>query len=309
MMLTVHAITNEAPGTKIIELRAKDGGALPVFSAGDHLVLNLANGLRRSYSIANDPDDRHRYILGVRLSPESRGGSASIHASLQVRHDISVDGPVGGFPLLPGGQEYLLIAGGIGITPILSMAYALANAGARYSLHYAARSPVDAVFGDALQSERLAPQVHRYFGGSGPRLNLSELLERAPARSQIYCCGPARMIDEVTRLARMRNLALVTERFQAEEMPAGCNRAFTCRIASSNETVHVGADTSIIEALRDKGIDIDSICEAGTCGTCIVGLLEGDVDHRDDCMLPEERESRIAICVSRARSDFIVLDL
>lgn len=309
MMLTVHTVTAEAPGTKIIELRAKDGGALPAFSAGDHLVLNLANGLRRSYSIANDPDERHRYILGVHLSPESRGGSASVHAGIQVGQEVSVDGPVSGFPLLPGKREYLLIAGGIGITPILSMAHSLANAGATYSLHYAARSPVDAVFGEALQSERLAPQVHRYFSEAGPRLNLTDLLEHAPAGSQIYCCGPARMIEEVTRLARMRNLPLATERFQAEGMPAGRNRAFTCRLATSNETVHVGADTSIIEALRDKGIHVDSICEAGTCGTCIVGLLEGDVDHRDDCMLPEERESRIAVCVSRARSDFLVLDL
>ena len=310
MMLTVSDIFQDAPETKIIELRRKDGGELPAFRAGDHIVLNLPNGMKRSYSLANDPSERHRYVLGVHLSPNSRGGSAMIHTGLRVGQDIQLDGPVSGFPLIQGGQNYLLVAGGIGITPILSMAFVLARRGARFSLHYATRSPTDAVFDTVLASEPLLPHVKRYSGTGEERLNLAELIAGAPSGSHIYCCGPARMIDEATRLAKgRRDVSLTTERFQADASVASENRPFTCRIASTNQTVSVAADVTILQALRDIGLDIDSICEAGTCGTCILNVLEGTVDHRDECLLPEERETRIAVCVSRARSDCLVLDL
>ena len=311
MKLRLHALTWAARDALLLELRAPDGSALPPFTAGSHVDLHLPNGLVRQYSLANDPAERHRYVLGIKRDRLSRGGSRCVHDTLRLGELLEVGGPRNNFTLAETAPHSVFIAGGIGITPLRCMAQRALALGHSWELHYAVRTRDEALF-----LEDFAPlgQVHLHVDGEngGQPMDLAAIAASAPTGSHAYCCGPAPMLDAFGAVfaawpASRRHV----EHFSA---PAGAQEpggAFTVVLARSGRSVPVGADQSLLDALCAAGVAATSSCRQGICGACEVQVLAGVPDHRDILLSEEERASgkSMLICCSRSRSPELVLDL
>jgi vanillate O-demethylase ferredoxin subunit len=298
------------------ELADPEGRALPPFSAGAHVDVLLGPGLVRQYSLCNNPEDRHRYLIGVLLDPHSRGGSAAMHA-LAEGTELEIGEPKNHFPLAAEAGHSLLIAGGIGVTPILCMAERLAHLGASFEMHYCTRSPERTAFLDRLSRPDLAERV-RVYHDSEPadrRIDLAGLLASPKPETHLYVCGPGGFIDLVLGLARAAGWAeerLHREYFAAPAAAsAGGDRPFQVKLSSSGQVVDVAAGQSVIEALAGAGIDILTSCEQGVCGTCLTRVLEGVPEHRDVYLTDAEKAAndQFLPCCSRSRSPLLVLDL
>lgn len=285
---------------------------LPPFEAGAHVTVLLPNGMRRPYSLCSDPADSSRYRLAVLREDHGLGGSLAMH-ELRPGDRIFVSHPDNHFQLAPDAAFHLLVAGGIGITPILAMVYTLKAAGARFRLHYCARQRSDMAFAEELL--RLCEPgeiVLHESGRTGGRFDVVATLAQAPAGTHVYCCGPQRLIDAVVaagRDAELADEAIHVERF--EGMPADERRrgeAFQIEIKSTGEVFDVPADKSVLEVLRGNGIFVDSVCEGGVCGNCRVNYVAGEPIHRDLALRVEERAHTLLVCVSRATTR-LVLDL
>ncbi|WP_338759579.1 PDR/VanB family oxidoreductase [Massilia sp. METH4] len=304
----------EAERIASFELARIDGGALPPFSAGAHIDVEIRPGLVRQYSLCNDPDETHRYLIAVLRDAASRGGSVAMHDDLQVGSTLRISEPKNHFPLVPA-PHYLLFAGGIGVTPILCMAERLARTGARFTMHYCARSPGHAAFADRIALSGFAGRVHFHFdsGAAEQKLDLSAVLAQAQD-ALLYVCGPAGFIDFVTGAAKAAGWpahAVHQEYFGMTPQDSSDDTAFDVRIASSGNTYRVPADQTVAQALAEHGIDIPMSCEQGVCGTCITRVLDGMPDHRDMYFSDEEKacNDQFTPCCSRARSPLLVLDL
>jgi vanillate O-demethylase ferredoxin subunit len=323
-----------------LELRGLDGAPLPPFTAGAHIDVVLPGGLTRQYSLCNAPHEpcnaprealnaplgagnapQHadRYEICVLRAQDSRGGSRAVHEDLAVGQDIEISAPRNLFALAPGDAPAILIAGGIGITPILSMALVLSAQGRPFEVHYASRSMRHAAFSKTLKS-RLGQRVHLYTperGGS--RLDLDMLVSGHAARGHFYVCGPRRLIDATLTAAQAAGVA--PDRVHVEHFapaaaataaaPAASDADFELFLARSLRTVAVGKSESIIQAIRRAGVDIVTSCEQGVCGTCVQPVLEGEVEHLDYYLSEDEKQGGQLIipCCSRARSQRLVLDL
>ncbi len=306
----------EAEGITSFELARTDGAPLPPFSAGSHIDVHLpdsAGGLVRQYSLCNASHEQHRYRIAVLRDAASRGGSVSMHDSVHEGDLITISTPRNLFALHPA-PHTLLVAGGIGVTPLMCMADRLQRTGASYALHYSTRSPERTAFANELAASPMAPHVHFYTDSSGHRQEALALLADAPAGTRLYVCGPAGFIDHVVNTAR--NLAwpddhIHLEYFAAPAQDTSGDQTFEVRLASTGKTYTVAKDTSVVHALREHGVDIMTACEQGVCGTCITRVLEGEVEHRDMYLTEEERASneQFLPCCSRARSKLLVLDL
>jgi vanillate O-demethylase ferredoxin subunit len=299
-----------ADGILAFEFTHPLGLPLPAWTAGAHVDVFIASGLVRQYSLCGDPRDRRRYTIAVLRCQPSRGGSQAMHETLRTGSLIRIGMPRNQFALAPQARHSVLVAGGIGITPILAMADALAARGARFELHYACRSRAHAAF-----RERTAHlgDVHVYCKDEGRTLDLGVLLAARQEGTHLYVCGPAGLTQAVlSEAARLGWPAecVHTERFSpADDMARG--RPFTLRIASSGRLVDVPADRSALAALADAGIIIPSSCGQGLCGSCVTGVLDGEPDHRDHCLTPEAHAANDCFtpCCSRARGAGLVLDL
>jgi ferredoxin-NADP reductase len=313
----LHAITRLTHDASAFEFRRVDGAPLPPFTAGAHVDLILPNGVRRSYSLCNAQEESHRYVVGVKRASPSRGASTFLHDQLRVGSEIEIAPPRNNFPLVESAPHSVLIAGGIGITPIWSMLQRLVALGASWELHYASRTPKDAAFLDEL--ERLAtPDARRLrFAFSreagGARLDLDEIVAAAPASSHFYACGPAQMLSAYERAtAHVPNEQVHLERFSAAD--AAVQRAtsgFEIILARSDRTLQVPAEKSILDVLLDDGVEVAFSCMDGVCGSCKVEVLDGMPDHRDVILGAEERavNRTMMVCCSRAVSERLVLDL
>jgi ferredoxin-NADP reductase len=293
-----------------LELRDPAGGELAPWTPGAHLTLHLAQGLSREYSLCSDPSDSSRYAVAVQREAASRGGSAFVHDSLRVGEVIEVDGPKNNFELEDAGA-YLLIAGGIGITPISAMARALAARGADWRLLYAGRSRDCMAFaGPLAELGGALVTVHPDDEHGGPP-DLQAALDAAPAGALVYCCGPEPLTAAVeARLADASRLRV--ERFRAPVRAVEADaleRSFEVVCGGRSFTVEPGA--SILSTLRAGGVDIPSSCEEGICGTCETRVLEGEPEHRDFLLTDAERAANKVLmpCVSRSRGPRLVLDL
>jgi vanillate O-demethylase ferredoxin subunit len=305
----------EAEDVCVFELAAENGGRLPAFRAGAHIDVHLPNGLVRQYSLCGDPRERRRYRIAVLRTAPSRGGSRTLHDEVRVGDRIAISAPKNHFPLARGAARSLLIAGGIGITPIIAMAEALARAGADFELHYCVRTARRAAFAQQLMRSSYASRVHFHYGetAGGKRLDLPALLADPDPRTHVYACGPAGFMDAVRDCALAQgwdSSRVHREHFAA---PAGAPpaRPFDIRIASSGAIVHVPAELSALEALARHGIKLPMACGQGLCGTCITPVLEGEPEHRDLC-LDEAKRARndcMTPCCSRARGASLTLDL
>jgi vanillate monooxygenase ferredoxin subunit len=316
--LRVERITPVAEDIRTYELVPTKGGTLPPFEAGAHLDVHIPGGFQRQYSLCNDPQERHRYVIAVQREAQGRGGSRAMHEKVNPGTALTTSAPRNSFPLLYA-QEYVLVAGGIGITPLLSMAHALKRQGARWHLYYCTRSPERTAFRELLASPDFAPHVTLHHDGGDPArgLDMKALLAKKPAGGRLYCCGPAGLMRAVNEAAvhhQWPREKVHFEAFSAEGTSAIGDQAdteFQVVVRSTGATYSIPPGESVLNVLRGKGLTIDSICESGTCGTCLTRVVEGTPDHRDSFLSDAERARcrEMLICVSRARSPKLVLDL
>jgi vanillate O-demethylase ferredoxin subunit len=288
---------------------------LPPFTAGAHLDVHLPNGLVRQFSLCNDPGETHRYVVAVLREPAGRGGSACMHDAVREGDDITVTAPRNNFPLHEDAKRHLLIAGGIGITPMLAMARRLNALGADYTLHYCTRSPEKTAFRAELMDEPFARHVAFHHDGGDPAkgLDVRALLAEVEDGTHVYCCGPIGLMHAVTAATEHWPMGTVHFEFFAADpsVDEGPHESFEVEIASTGAVYQIPPDKSVLDVLREQGFDIDSSCEEGLCGTCIVDVLEGEPDHRDLVLDDEEKASNklMTTCCSRAKSPRLKLDL
>ncbi|HEU5096023.1 MAG TPA: PDR/VanB family oxidoreductase [Reyranella sp.] len=313
----VRQIRAETSEIRSFVLEAHPGQSLPPFEAGAHIDVFPMPGFCRQYSLVNDPADRSRYVLGVKREQNGRGGSSAMHSQLSEGSHLRISGPRNNFSLHGNRGRSLLLAGGIGVTPLLSMAQALAARGADFQLHYFARSNQELAFRDLITESSWTDRVFYHFGLVPPLLNdvLDEILHAPGADDRVYLCGPNPFMDVVRSGAETAGWpakSVVLEHFSAEppKLVPG-EGEFVVRLAKRGIELVVPSDKPIIQVLREAGIEIKTSCEQGVCGTCLTTVLEGEPEHNDLYLSDEERESGqlMTPCVSRAKSKFLVLDI
>ncbi len=313
IQVQVLARHEEAEGICSYELARADGAPLPAFSAGSHIDVHLPGGLVRQYSLCNDDQETHRYRIAVLRDAASRGGSAAMHEKVQAGDTLTISAPRNHFPLVPS-PFTLLLAGGIGITPLLCMAQRLAATGRDFRLHYCTRSLSRTAFKDSVAAFGERARLHLDDGDAARKLDLPAALTAAPAGTHLYVCGPAGFIDFVVSTAKAAGWPadrIHLEYFGAAPQDNAGDQAFQVRIASTGQTYTVPADKTVVTALQEQGVEVLVSCEQGVCGTCLTRVLEGECEHRDMYLTDEEkaRHDQFLPCCSRARSPLLVLHL
>src|SRR6218665_1357357 len=316
LTVRVARIWRQTPHILAFELTHPWGRPLPGYEAGAHIDVHMPGGFSRPYSLALAPPAAApvmSYLIGVKREAAGRGGSASMHERVRAGDLLAVSAPRNTFPLCPQAAQHLLLAGGIGITPLLAMAQALAARGANFRLCVFARSREHLAFADALRAPALAPRLRLHLdqGEAAERIDLHALLaERAPG-AQLYLCGPGGFMQAVRDAARhWPEDALHAEYFAAPadaEQSAG--QPFTLRLAPRGISGPGGADQSAAHALRPGGIDHPVSCQQGLCGSCVVPGDGAGAEHRDFCLTASERQTRLALCCARAKGQELVLQL
>ncbi|AZY51551.1 PDR/VanB family oxidoreductase [Bordetella avium] len=308
--LRVQAIRYAARDIHLVELVHPDGAELPAATPGAHIDLYLGQGLVRSYSLVEPGAHPRSYLLGVKREAASRGGSRYVHEQLRVGTTLTVSAPRNHFPLAEHARHSILIAGGIGITPIWCMAQQLEAVGASWELWYSARTRADAAFLDRF--EPLFAKVHLHFDDEqGCFLDLGAVVRGAAEDTHLYCCGPTPMLDAYEAAAAQRDPRTVhLERFGAKAA-ASLEGGFVVALARSGKEMAVPEGASILKVLLDNGVPVDFSCQEGICGCCEVAVLEGEVDHRDAVLSESERAQgkTMMVCCSGAKSARLVLDL
>jgi tetrachlorobenzoquinone reductase len=315
LQVRVKRISFEAESINSYELVAPGGGDLVRFTAGSHIDLHLSNGMIRSYSLVNDQAERSRYVIAVNKDAASRGGSSFVHEKLRAGDIVTISHPKNNFALTENAAHSVLIAGGIGITPLLSMIRRLERLGRSWELFYAARTRASAAFLDELNAFRpdIQANVHFNFDQEPPAkmLDLKAIVRSAPHDSHLYCCGPASMLEAFEAAATDRPADHVhVEYFKAREKPAA-EGGFEVKLARSGRTIAIPADKTILDAVLDAGIAVNYACTEGVCGTCETRVIEGVPDHRDLFLSQEEHAAgrTMMICCSGSKSPTLVLDL
>jgi vanillate monooxygenase ferredoxin subunit len=305
----------EAQDIASFELVREDGSALPAFSAGSHIDVQVPGGLTRQYSLCNDMGEQHRYRIAVLRDANSRGGSAGMHDALKEGDTLTISAPRNHFPLVHA-HRTLLFAGGIGVTPLLCMAQRLATTGGDFVLHYCTRSPQRTAFRDEIAASPFAGNVQFHFddGDAAQKLDLEAVLRQPQPGTHLYVCGPSGFIDWVEQTAGRCGWGkdqVHVEHFGAARQDTAGDRPFQVKIASSGAVVEVPADQTVVQALQAHGVEILTSCEQGVCGTCITRVLQGECDHRDLYFTDDEKakNDQFTPCCSRAKSSMLVLDL
>jgi vanillate O-demethylase ferredoxin subunit len=306
----------EAADICTFELSDPKGRDLPPFSAGSHINVHVLPGLIRSYSLCNDPRETHRYLIGVLRVPDSRGGSRAMHEALQEGALVEVGMPSNHFPLEHSARRHLLLAGGIGITPILSMAERLAAMGADFQMHYCTRSLGRSAFRERIRGSTFARRVSFHFDDGPPdqRFDPASILAHPDADTHLYVCGPGGFMDAVITTARSSGWQeenIHREYFKGGTQSPALNVPFDLKVASTGHIVRVPAEKSALEALREAGVELQSSCTQGVCGTCMTRVLAGEPDHRDLYLTAEERarNDRFLPCCSRSAGGMLIVDL
>lgn len=315
----VYQLRHEAAGIASVELRplAPATAFAQAVEAGAHIDLHLAEGLSRSYSLTN-PGESHRYVVAVALEKASRGGSRFVHEQLRVGRQITIGGPRNHFALDEAAPHSVLVAGGIGITPIYAMLQRLAALGRPAHLIYCAGSRQSAAFVAEIESLATASQgrltVDWHFKDErGTRADLPHLLAGHPAGTHFYCCGPLPLLDAYEQACEQLGLAHVhLERFAAAPLaaPQTPQDGYAVELRKSGKTVHVAPGIALLDALIDAGMNPEYSCREGVCGACEVKVISGDVDHRDLILSKQEQAANrsMMVCVSGCKSGSLVLD-
>jgi len=300
-----------AQGIYLFELHHPEGAPLPAFTAGSHLTVEVPSGVRRNYSLCSDPADTGAWQIAVKRDERGRGGSISMADEVQPGQLLPVSAPRNNFELAAHANDFIFIAGGIGITPILSMMRQLKRTKAGgFKLYYCTRDAAGTAFSKELQAEFPGQvQIHHDNGNIDDALDLWPVLEK-PGPAHVYCCGPRGLMDSVADMSgHWPSGSVHFESFGVDATVYAENTPFSVRLAKSGKTVEVSAEQTILEALRGSGLRVASSCESGTCGTCKTVLLAGEAEHRDMVLTDDEKADHIMVCVSRAKSPELVLDL
>ena len=311
LQVRLQSVSYVTRDIQVFEFVSTSGAKLPAATPGAHVDVHLGNGITRSYSLLQAQESPERYLVGVKRDPNSRGGSRYMHEQLRVGALLELSGPRNHFPLVEDAAHTVLIAGGIGITPILCMVERLEALGASFELWYASRSRADLGFLPALA--RFGKRVRLHVDEeAGTVLGLGAVVAAAPSGSHFYCCGPAPMLTAYEAATAERAPETVhLERFGASQPVATGGDGFVVQLARSGVELRVPAGATILQVLQENGVAVDSSCEAGICGCCEVVVLEGEVDHRDEVLTASQRASNTSmmVCCSRAKCERLVLDL
>lgn len=320
-LLSVRVAAKHEAAQDIVSLDLEDpaGGLLPAFAPGAHIDVYLPNGLIRQYSLMGDHQQRRRFRIGVLRESESRGGSIVLHDQVQEGDLLQISQPRNRFELVPAAHS-LLLAGGIGITPILCMATALSKQGADFALHYNCRSRARAAFLKDIEPFGQTGQAHMHFDDEPDTvLDIGAVLTQAAQnQAQVYVCGPSGYIEFVRGHARDAGIPearVHVELFSLDEADkprlGDGDEALQVQLASTGEIFDIPADETITQALDRQGVFIPVSCEEGICGTCLTGIQSGIPDHRDSYLTDEEHAAndQFTPCCSRALTPLLVLDL
>ena len=310
----VTAVDQVTPLIKHFTLVPIDGGRLPAFSGGSHIIVVMRRASRvhrNPYSLMSPPGRLEAYEISVRRMEESRGGSHFMHDEVGVGSRLEIAHPVNLFGLDKIARKHVLLAGGIGITPFMAQLQDLRAANVPYELHYSVRAPEHAAFRDQLM-EQEGDRLRMYFSSANDRIDFDTLLSSQPLGTHVYVCGPAGMIERVIGTARACGWSeshIHWEQFSAP--PVG--DAFDVFLARSKLEVHVLPDQSLLESIEAAGVDVPYLCRGGVCGFCHTKVveIEGELIHNDHFLSAEEKASGkfMMPCVSRARCTNLVLDL
>jgi ferredoxin-NADP reductase len=315
-MITVRVVRIEqaSPLIKRFTLQAEDGSCLPAFGGGSHVIVQIpADGgfIHNAYSLLGSPFCLQQYQIAVRREEASRGGSAYMHAQLAEGDLLQISPPSNLFALHATNGRQILIAGGIGITPFMAQMVELQASGAAFELHYAFRSREHAAFVDELAA-RHAGHCHFYDAAKGELCNVGVLLQQLAVDDHVYVCGPASLIEAVQVAGAEQGIAAARLHWEQFAASAPSGAAFTVVLARSGREIRVDAGQTILQAIEQDGaVAVDCLCREGVCGTCEVTIVQGEAEHHDQYLSPEEKAAQhsLLICVSRARGERIVLDL
>ena len=304
------AIRYAARDTNLFEFRRPDGKPLPPYEPGAHVDMHLPNGLLRNYSLIIARPEPSTYTFGIKRDPASRGGSRYIHDELRVGKTLKISAPRNNFRLHEAAEETVLIAGGIGITPIWCMVQRLEELGRKWRLIYSCRSRADMAFLAAL--ETLAP-VHLHFDDEheGRFVDIAGLVGQLPKTAHVYCCGPGAMMNAFEVATRDWPRDHVHVEYFTPRPVETKKGGFTVELARSGEEYFIPEGKTILEVLLDAGVDVDYSCELGICGACEQRVISGIPEHRDSILSEEEQaeNQRVMICCAGSKSDRLVLDL
>jgi ferredoxin-NADP reductase len=312
MQLRVRSITYLAEATNGYELVDPRGRDLPRFEAGAHIDLRTG-GFLRQYSLCNDPAERRRYCIAVLRENESRGGSRHLHETVRVGELVEVSLPRNNFPLDPAAKRHLLIAGGIGIAPMMSMIAELQRRHAEFEVHYCTRTPERTAFRSRLAA--LAAEGRLFFhhddGDPARGLDLVGLLRNYRPETHLYYCGPAPLMAAAAQAASQWPAGAVhSESFIATPQAViGEDRPFRVRLAKTGGEYEIPVGKTIVDVLRGDGVAVRTSCELGYCGACLTPYLAGEPDHRDQLLEENGRKRYMLICCSRSKTPLLELDL
>ena len=314
----VKQVRYEGKGINSYEFTSPVGEPLPPFEAGSHIDIHLKNGTIRQYSLCNSPAERHRYVIAVLKDEAGRGGSRAMHSDVAAGDIVTISRPRNHFALDGNAKRVILIAGGIGVTPLKAMAHELDTHRVEFEMHYCARSREAAAFSDEFAAMERDGRLRYHFDEGARRnpLDIAKLLAQPAPGTHVYYCGPAGFMKACADAASHWPKGTVHfEHFKAPEQPkrapASTEPADGCdvTIASTGQVVHLSADQSLADALNAAGVDVPTSCCAGLCATCKVRYLEGEVEHNDFILSEEERRDYLTTCVSRPIGKTLVLDL
>lgn len=310
----VAAIRQEATDIASFELRREDGAPLPAFEAGAHIDVHLPDMPARQYSLCNAPDETERYLIAVLKEPASRGGSRHLHERIAVGDQLTISAPKNHFAQDPAAQRSLLIAGGIGVTPLLAMAESLAASNAEWQMHYCARSRDRLAFADRIGAERFANRMHLHLddGDDAQKLQLPALLEKRQDRDHLYICGPTGFLDWVKNAALAAGwpeAAVHTEYFAGTVEHRDGDAGFEIEVEGSSRIIEVAPGQTALDAMIQAGIDVPNSCAEGVCGMCMTPVLDGTPDHRDQFLTASERarNDHFMPCCSRSKSERLLI--
>ncbi len=312
----VTAVEQATPLIKRFTLARDDGAAMPAFTGGSHIIVQMqgADGSQFSnaYSLMSDPRDTRSYQIGVRLEEQSKGGSAFMHQQVEVGSTLTISSPNNLFALDPTAGRHVMIAGGIDITPFLAQLHELEGGDTDYELHYAFRSPEHGAFQDDLSSGPHAGRTRFYIDSLGRKLDLAALCAGLTDDAHLYVCGPKPLIDAVIATAAKAGIAERRVHWEQFAATPATGAAFTVVLARSGQELLVEEGMTILQAIqKSKAANVECLCREGVCGTCETRIIDGEAEHFDQYLSDEEKAAQqsLMVCVSRAKSARLVLDL
>jgi ferredoxin-NADP reductase len=307
--MRLTSIRYAADDINLYEMRRPDNARLPAAGPGAHIDVHLPNGIMRQYSLVTADGDPCAYVIGIKRDRASRGGSIFIHDRLRVGQKLTVGGPRNNFPLLETVGHTVLVAGGIGITPIWAMAQRLLKLGRSFELHYACGERREAAFLEQLVA---MPQAHLHVDAeSGGRpLDIAAIVARAPQRSHYYCCGPLPMLSAYEAATASLDAAQVHAEYFMPKAQAACEGGYVVELHRTGQTFAIPEGKTILQVLREGGVAAPYSCEEGICGACQVKVVAGTPDHRDSVLSEREKQAgdTMLICCSGSKSGRLVID-